>query len=232
MTTHERSWIGQMIWHDLLFAHWPVPASALRQHVPAQLEIEEFDGTAWLAIVPFLMTGVRLRWLPAFPYYSRTLELNVRTYVRHRDRPGVYFFSLDAERWILVQGARATFHLNYLHARMSLTRQPGDRINYQSLRIHPGAPPAAIRITYQPAGEPYLTKPGTLESWLTERYSLFADAPNGNLFRGDIHHARGVKLLAEAEDAGKLHTSLEVQISGRERLPVAKCFPLPFHTPS
>jgi uncharacterized protein YqjF (DUF2071 family) len=192
-------WVGHMVWHDLLFAHWPVPASALRPHVPARLEIEQFDGTAWLAIVPFLMTGVRPRWLPAFPVLSRTLELNVRTYVRHRDQQGVYFFSLDAERRVLVAGARATFHLNYLHADMSLQRIGDGRICYESSRVHLGAPPADLRVTYQPAGEPYLSKPGSLEHWLTERYTLFAEDPNGGLIRGDIHHARWPLQRAEAE---------------------------------
>jgi uncharacterized protein len=72
-------WIGHMTWSDLLFAHWPVPASALRPHVPPRMEIDEIDGTAWLAVVPFDMTGIYVRGLPPLPGISRTLELNVRT---------------------------------------------------------------------------------------------------------------------------------------------------------
>lgn len=195
----DSPWVGHMVWHDLLFAHWPVPAASLRAHVPAQLEIEEFDGTAWLGVVPFLMTGVRLRALPPFPVLSRTLELNVRTYVRYRDQQGVYFFSLDAERWILVVGARATFHLNYLHARMSLARLGGDRIRYESVRVHRGASPAELRVSYQPVGKPYLSERGSLEHWLTERYALFAAGPKGAIIRGDIHHAQWPLRRAEAE---------------------------------
>lgn len=195
----DAPWVGHMVWNDLLFAHWPVPAGALRAHVPAPLEIDEFDGTAWVAVVPFLMTGVRLRWTPPFPVLSRTLELNVRTYVRYRGQQGVYFFSLDAERWIVVAGARATFHLNYLRARMSLERSPGDRVRYQSKRIHPGAPPAELRMSYWPVGEPYLSERSSLEHWLTERYALFTSDPKGGIIRGDIHHAQWPLQRAEAE---------------------------------
>lgn len=177
-----------MIWHDLLFAHWPVPSHILRPHVPPRLIIDEFDGTAWLAVVPFVMTGIRLRGLPPFPGLTSTLELNVRTYVRLGDRAGVWFFSLDAAKWPIVKVARATFHLNYQHARMSLARD-GERVRYQSRRIHPGSPPAEFACSYTAVGAPYASQPGSLEHWLTERYSLFSADDRGRLYRGDIHHA-------------------------------------------
>ena len=83
-------------WHDLLFAHWRVSAAALRPLVPEGLAIDEFDGSAWLAVVPFRMSGVRLRWTLALPWLSVFPELNVRTYVTYKGKPGVWFFSLDA----------------------------------------------------------------------------------------------------------------------------------------
>jgi uncharacterized protein YqjF (DUF2071 family) len=85
-----------MTWRDLLFAHWPVPPEALLHRVPATLELDTFDGDAWLGVVPFLMDDVQLRWLPPLPGAGRFPELNVRTYVRSGDRAGVWFFSLDA----------------------------------------------------------------------------------------------------------------------------------------
>jgi uncharacterized protein len=192
-------WIGHMTWRDLLFAHWAVPSEALRPHVPPQFEIDEFDGTAYLAVVPFLMTGIRPRWLPPIPGFSRMLELNVRTYVTHRGDPGVWFFSLDCESKLAVRVARATYHLNYLDARMSLEHAAADWIQYTSTRTHPGAPPAELRARYRPSGEPYLSDIGSLEHWLTERYALFATDSASRLYRGDIHHAQWPLQPAEAE---------------------------------
>ena len=191
-------WIGHLAWHDLLFAHWPVPAAALRPHVPPGLEIDEFDGSAWLGVIPFDMTSMYVRGLPPLPGLARTLELNVRTYVRLPPSQGVYFFSLDAANWLAVMGARATYHLNYRHARMSLVRR-GGRILYVSRRIHRGAPAAEFRGVYSPTGPPFLSKPGSIEYWLTERYTMFGVDGRGRIHRGDIDHPRWMLQPAEAE---------------------------------
>jgi uncharacterized protein YqjF (DUF2071 family) len=90
-------------WHDLLFAHWPIKSEILRPLVPAELPLDEYDGQCWVGVVPFRMSGVRLRATPAMPGLSAFPELNVRTYVRVQDRPGVYFFSLDATNWPAVK---------------------------------------------------------------------------------------------------------------------------------
>ncbi len=80
-------WIMAQSWHDLLFAHWPVPASSLRSQIPPQLGIDTFEGNAWLGVVPFRMSGVRLRAAPALPWLSSFPELNVRTYVVKDGKP-------------------------------------------------------------------------------------------------------------------------------------------------
>jgi uncharacterized protein YqjF (DUF2071 family) len=48
-------WILKQVWHDLLFAHWPVAVEALRPLIPAELQIDTFGGHAWLGVVPFRM---------------------------------------------------------------------------------------------------------------------------------------------------------------------------------
>ena len=89
-------WVMTQTWNDLLFAHWPVDGDALRKLVPATFELDRFDGTAWLGVVPFHMTNVAPRFVPALPWVSAFPELNVRTYVTVAGQPGVFFFSLDA----------------------------------------------------------------------------------------------------------------------------------------
>jgi uncharacterized protein YqjF (DUF2071 family) len=175
-------------WHDLLFAHWPVDAATMRTHVPRELELDTFDGAAWLGVVPFRMSGLRLRGLPGLPGVRTFPELNLRTYVTRGDRPGVWFFSLDAASPIAVAVARAWFDLPYFRARMRSTAR-GDEVEYASERTHPGAAPAAFRGTYGPSGPVQLAHRGTLEHWLTERYCLYARSPGGSIRRGEIHHA-------------------------------------------
>src|SRR5687768_11618119 len=82
-------WIGTQSWHDLMFAHWPIPRERLEAVMPAGLELDLFDGQAWLGVTPFKLTNLTARGLPALPFVSEFNELNVRTYVRAGGKPGV-----------------------------------------------------------------------------------------------------------------------------------------------
>jgi uncharacterized protein YqjF (DUF2071 family) len=193
-------WVMAQSWHDLLFAHWPVDAEALRPLIPPQLQIDTFEGRGWLAVVPFRMTGVRLRGTPAMPWLSAFPELNVRTYVTCGGKPGVWFFSLDAGNSLAVAIARAWFHLPYFRARMSCTERDG-WIQYQSDRTHRGAPVGLLNCKYRPVGETFSAQHGTLEYFLTERYCLYTADASGQIIRGEIHHPPWPLQRAEAEFA-------------------------------
>jgi hypothetical protein len=178
-------WVMTQTWNDLLFAHWPVDARAVRERVPASFELDLFDGEAWLGIVPFHMTNVVPRFVPALPWVSAFPELNVRTYVRVGDKPGVYFFSLDAGNSIAVGAARTLLNLPYYTAEMAATPAAGE-IQYQSRRE--GNTPAEFQATYCGLGTPRPPQPGTLEHFLTERYCLYAVNHRHIAYRLDIHH--------------------------------------------
>lgn len=191
-------WVMAQSWHDLLFAHWPVEGAALRAHMPAQLEIDTFGGHAWIAVVPFRMSGVRLRFTPAIPWLSKFPELNVRTYVVVDGKPGVWFFSLDAGNPIAVAVARKWFHLPYFRARMSCEEHDG-WICYRSERKHAGAPSALLEGKYRPVGEVFEGRRGSLEHFLTERYCLYAADARGRIIRGEIHHPPWQLQVAQAQ---------------------------------
>ncbi len=192
------AWILRMRWRDLLFMHWPVPEDWLLPLVPPVLKLDTFDGSAWLGITPFRIERTRPRLLPALPWLSSFPELNVRTYVTHQDKPGIWFFSLDAANPIAVRLARATFSLPYFDAEMSC-RASGKEVRYKSVRTHKGAPPARLAASYRPVGDPFESRPETLESFLTERYCLYSEDARGRVWRGDIHHWPWPLQEAEAE---------------------------------
>ena len=199
-------WAMQQSWHDLLFAHWPVPAEVLRRLVPSQLELDTYDGTGWVGVVPFRMSRVYPRYTFAVPWLSAFPELNVRTYVTAPSptgpRAGVYFFSLDAGNPVAVAVARRFFKLPYFRAQMRLVDQTlsgSGPIRYTSRRTHRGAPPAELSARYAPTGGIYHSEPGSLEWWLTERYCLYTVDRRGHVYRGEIHHPRWPLQPAEAE---------------------------------
>lgn len=190
-------WALAMSWHELCFLHWPVSADRLRALLPPGLTLDTFEGEAWLGVVPFRMSGVRPRFLPALPGCGAFPELNVRTYVSAGGKPGVWFFSLDASSRLAVRGARLTFGLPYFDARMSLERR-GKDIRYRSQRTHRGAEPAELALRYAPCEE---VRPNrdSLEAWLTERYCLYTTGRSGSILRGEIHHGPWPLARAECE---------------------------------
>jgi uncharacterized protein YqjF (DUF2071 family) len=181
-------------WRDLLFLHWSVPAAQLRPVVPAELELDLFEGTAFVGLVAFTMRGIRAAGLPSFIGMSRFHETNLRTYV-HRDGrdPGVWFLSLDAANPVAVVIARRWFHLPYHHARMLLEREPTrqagkpETIVYAGVRRWPPPLPASYAIRATSCGSVEHARPGGLKHFLIERYIFYA-AKDGRLVKGQVYH--------------------------------------------
>jgi uncharacterized protein YqjF (DUF2071 family) len=190
-------WVMTQTWHDLLFAHWPVDAAALGEHVPSEFDLDLFDGRAWLGIVPFYMTNVAPRGVPSMPWISEFPELNVRTYVRVSEKPGVYFFSLDAGSMLAVRAARALLNLPYYWATMTVTSN-ADHVDYDSRRDD-GSAVATLRARYRPIGMPSAPISGSLEYFLTERYCLYHLDHRGAPYRLEIHHPPWPLQPAEAD---------------------------------
>jgi uncharacterized protein len=163
----------RQIWRHLGFFHWPIDASAVAPFLPPGLEVDTFEGSAYVGLVPFtipLSRTARLG-LPIVPAFH---EVNLRTYVHRRGRdPGVWFFGLEAASLLAVAGARAAYHLPYFHARMSMEVTAGGRIVYRSSRVGAGAI-AEFAARYGPIGPAAAAALGTREFFLAERYLLYA----------------------------------------------------------
>ncbi len=184
----KRPWVMRQEWHNLLFAHWPVPSEILRPLVPKQLLLDTFDGVAYVGVVPFLIRNLRPRGVPALPVLSHFGENNVRTYVTIDGQPGVYFFSLDAENLSAVMGARLAYGLPYFKAKFRI-ETAGDLVRYESRRtVRPK--PADFAVEYRPVSDvlPWQPINKVLERGLTERYCLY-NVISGHVYRTSIHHS-------------------------------------------
>jgi uncharacterized protein YqjF (DUF2071 family) len=194
----DRAWGMTMCWRDLLFMHWPLPPRLVGALLPPGLELDTFDGAAWVGVVPFRMTDVGLRGMPRLPWVSAFDELNVRTYVKRAGKSGVWFFSLDAASRLAVEAARARFHLPYFHATIEVEHRDAS-IHYACSRTDRRGNPALFRARYRPTGEPHRAPSGTIDHWLTERYCFFAVDTRGRITRTDVHHRPWPLQPAEAE---------------------------------
>ena len=189
-------WTMKQIWSDLLFAHYPIKYEELQKLVPDQLPLDSYEGKCWIGLVPFRMSGVRLRGLPPVPGTDQFPELNVRTYVTLDGKPGVYFFSLDADNWFAVKGARALYHLPYWYADMEMKKN-GMNIEFESTRRQNAE--VELSCSYRPVSQPYQAAKGSFEEWLVERYCFYTLNPSGVPLRCEILHEPWTIQRAEAE---------------------------------
>jgi uncharacterized protein YqjF (DUF2071 family) len=197
-------WRMAQRWNDLLFAHWPIPIDEMARLLPAGLEVDTFDGYAWVGVVPFWIDQARTRAVGerciTVPGAATFCELNLRTYVRSSATGlhGVYFFALDAASALAVIGARTLFHLPYFLASMHQQIDPDGTVEYSSKRLLTSRS-IRFKASYRGLGlVAGLSRPGTLEHFLTERYCLLTQH-EGKVQVAHIHHLPWPLEPAEAE---------------------------------
>jgi hypothetical protein len=192
-------WIMFQGWRNLLFYSWPVTPAALARLLPSGIPVDEFQGSGWVSLVPFTMRDLHLRFLPPIPGTSTFGEVNLRTYVRVRGEPGVFFFSIDAASWLGALVARLVFHLPFFRAGIRM-EELGGEFRFTSTRPpRSGAPPAELRASWRPRGTLHTPAAGSLEHFLLERYASFGPGPSGELYRGPLLHSDWQVQDADAE---------------------------------
>lgn len=190
-------WVMAQTWEKLLFGHWPIPVAQLKPLIPPELSLDTYEGEAWVSIVPFAL-GYMARGLHTVLPYLGLLELNLRTYVHYQGKPAVYFFCLDATDWLSVTGARLFFKLPYNKAKASLT-DTNSTIRFQSQRTDPGILAAGLDVEYGPVGPIYQATPGSLEAFLTNRFTFFTVDKHHTVYEGNLIHPPWPLQAAEAK---------------------------------
>jgi hypothetical protein len=189
-------WLFSQRWNDVLFAHFPVDPPTLRKLVPAEMNLDLYDGCAWLTISPGSVSHLRPRGVPPLPSFSSFPRLIVRTYVTMNDKPGVYFLSADAAHLSAVWLARLWFRMEFWHAAIRMggatvnVHRPADHaIHFFSRRIHGPAgitSPASLDVSYLPEGASEYARSHSLDAFLIERFCVYT-RDRRNCYRIEIH---------------------------------------------
>jgi uncharacterized protein YqjF (DUF2071 family) len=211
-------------WERLTFLHWPYDPAIVQRLLPPSLSVETFNGVAWVGLVPFFMR-INAPGIPRLPWISHFCETNVRTYVRdERGQSGVWFFSLDAERFPAVAAARLGFRLPYMWSRMELAEN-GDVTTYTTHRRWPGAAVRSrvsveVGSTFEPT---HLTD---FDHFLTARWTLFAVGGARGRYRRYAHAQHDPWPLRHA-----VVQELDDQLVTDAGLPAPKGDPLVHYSP-
>ena len=175
-------------WTDVVFIHWPFAPGDIQALLPGGVEVDTFDGQAWVGLVPFSMEGLGFPGLAPLPMVGRFPEVNVRTYVRSGPRRGVWFFSLDVDRMLPALVARTAYALPYCKGETHHHRV-ADVLTSSVRRSWPdvGAAGAARAEVVVHAGDP-IDAPTGLENFLTSRWGLVSASRRGRLRWAPVEH--------------------------------------------
>jgi uncharacterized protein YqjF (DUF2071 family) len=183
----DNTWLMIVRESDLLFASWPMPPDDIRSLIPPMLDVDTFDGSAWITIETLRLDTIRFRHLPSLPRPIQGVEVNLRTYVRFGETRGVYFLSLDCPGAIANALNRIVFNLPFRTAEVRLSVN-GDNYHVESLRLERAGPAVRFAASARIIGSPKPVDPGSIDEFLLTQTTLFGIDGRGRLFRGDVAH--------------------------------------------
>lgn len=212
---YSKNWIMRQAWRNLVFLHWPIPKGILRKFIPTPLQIDTFNGYAWLGIVAFVMDGIYPRNIPFCSLIHKFPEVNLRTYVQYRGKPGVFFLSLDVDNWASNIIAKRWFKLPYYPAQV--TYEQNDRvIHCESIRKSNNTQ-IRFKGRLRPSHKIFHARSETLDFWLTERYCLYSIDTNKNVYCGEIHHRSWPLQKVDIEvEVNTLTSHLNIDLSNKK----------------
>jgi uncharacterized protein YqjF (DUF2071 family) len=190
-------WIVSQRCESVLALHWRVDVEAVRSLLPAGVDVEIAEGSAWITLLALKMTAVHPRLLPPVPGLSSFGQVSLRTYVAHRGRPAVWFLSLDVGRRLPAWIGRTAFHLPYFVADVGILSDEAGATTRVVSRRRAGS--ADLEATYRGVGGPLHVAPGSLDGFLSERLAVMTSGSGGRLYEGRVQHEPSELYDAEVE---------------------------------
>jgi uncharacterized protein YqjF (DUF2071 family) len=194
-------WLEAQTRRDALLAFWRVEPDELARLLPPEVAVDAHDASAWAGIGACRVAGLRLRGLPPLLGLSSFPQVEAAACVTAGDRPGLWLFSLEVPKGLLVEAAKRVHRLPAYRARVTASPR-----GYDAVRDG-----RAFHARYAPRGAPRTAEPGSLEHFLTERFALYT-ADGGRLYRAELHHRPW--LLQDAEVTVEAATLAPLTLEG------------------
>ncbi|TSJ46621.1 YqjF family protein [Fluviicola chungangensis] len=203
-----KSWSYYQEWNHALFLHWKVEPGLLEPFIPKGLELDTYEGEAWISLVAFTMEKIRPKNLPAFSPVSNFHEINIRTYVTHNNKPGVYFLNIEAQKLVSAKLSKLLSGLPYEKAKMiriqkNIFQEYTSNLKKKGFRFS-----AKYTVSNKPV-------PKTeLDLWLTERYCLYLDR-GLKTYMYEIHHLPWELLEVEMNEIQTTYRFGEIDLKNK-----------------
>ncbi|HEV7218529.1 MAG TPA: DUF2071 domain-containing protein [Terriglobales bacterium] len=176
-------------WRALAMLNYEVNPSLLLRYVPPGTEVDSWSGKAFVSLVAFRFLNTRVFGV-RFPFHCNFTEVNLRFYVRRRERSevrrGVVFIREIVPRRAIAAVARGFYNERYLALPMS------HRLNSNSANITAEygwkSEGGWNKIHLSAKGDPALPKNDSLEQFITEHYWGYARGKNDTCIEYRVQH--------------------------------------------
>lgn len=173
----KRRWKFYQEWNKAIFLHWEHEPELIQPFLPQSFSLDTIDGKAWVSLVAFNMNHIGIRSLPKMPHISDFHEINIRTYIICKNKPSVYFLSMEGSKRSSCNILKDMSKFPYVHSKMKRTD-----FNYESKNA---LEQNKFEIVYRKQLKPF--QKNKTDRWLTERYAVFQEYKN-KLIEYDVHH--------------------------------------------
>jgi uncharacterized protein len=170
-------------WRNLVMLNYEVDPNILTKRVPHGTEVDSFQGKTFVSLVGFQFLRTKLFGILPVPFHADFEEVNLRFYVRRRERNevrrGVVFIREIVPKRAVAQLARLIYGENYSRCPMrhdvsaNGTRRTAEyqwKLNSNWCKLHAEA-----------GGDAALPKEESLEQFITEHYWGYVSRRGGCL---------------------------------------------------
>lgn len=179
-------------WRKLIMAQYAVDPATLMPFLPAGLELDLFHGECFVSLIGFLFDRVRIKGI-AIPFHTRFEEVNLRFYVRARDKDGSYrrgvvFIREFVPRVAITLVANLLYEEPYRTARMR--REITQTENSLEVLYDWRGQGRWYRIAAEASSVLRPITPDSIEEFITEHYWGFTKRSRGPTSQYQVEHPR------------------------------------------
>lgn len=163
---------------------YSIPPGLLNQYIPAGLEADTIGGNAFVSLVAFDFLDTKVKGIK-FPFHVNFPEINLRFYVKAKDRRGVVFIREFVPRYFIACFADMFYNENYKSIKMkSSVVSNNEKIVSHNIRI--GKDDFSVKLTAE--NKPYLPSEASLEHFFKEHQWGFGKSKSGDTLAYCVEH--------------------------------------------
>jgi uncharacterized protein YqjF (DUF2071 family) len=174
---------------NLLMLNYSVDPASLLRLVPAGTMLDKFEGRTYVSLIGFEFNNTRVKGV-SVPFHRSFLEVNLRFYLRRREKRGVAFIRELVPRRMVAAIARWAFNENYSSVPMAHRIAGKSDKSGLIAEYSWGREARRCSMHLDTDGSAAVPNEGSLAQFITEHYWGYAAQCDGGSIEYEVQHPR------------------------------------------